>query len=113
MPRYADFRAAGRDDLIQGIRAYGGIREVAKSMQLRLHYNATQSYEGDFEGLKLALEVFRADVMDNASYLPTASKLREHGRLDIIAGIKHHGGTVHAVQNEKKVGKGDVRGTRL
>mmetsp|Transcript_19181 Transcript_19181/g.76865 ORF Transcript_19181/g.76865 Transcript_19181/m.76865 type:complete len:466 (-) Transcript_19181:917-2314(-) len=50
MPRYDDFRMYGRDDLVHGIRSYGGIRKIAKAMNLRLHRTATYSYKGDMVG---------------------------------------------------------------
>eukprot|EP00189_Rhodosorus_marinus_P010801 CAMPEP_0184744946 /NCGR_PEP_ID=MMETSP0315-20130426/7697_1 /TAXON_ID=101924 /ORGANISM="Rhodosorus marinus, Strain UTEX LB 2760" /LENGTH=690 /DNA_ID=CAMNT_0027216935 /DNA_START=223 /DNA_END=2295 /DNA_ORIENTATION=- len=92
MPRYDDFRLYGRDDLVNGIRSYGGIRKLAKVMNLRLHRTATYSYKEDMVGLGEAISAFQSDHKLSSDILPTYAQLREKGRLDLIAGIKHNGG---------------------
>lgn len=98
MPRVAELQEVGRADLLRAIRIHGGSRAVALKMGLLMSANAVTDYKGAFD--KLACEIF--DFMDTympGSHLfPTSSHFRAGARLDIISGIRVHGGTVRVAE---------------
>lgn len=92
LPPHAAFRLAGRSDLISLIQEHGGSRTVAWRMRLHLHYHAATDYSGDLVGMLDAMRLFMS--ANNYVRLPTTAQLRDAGRLDLIAGIRVHGGAI-------------------
>jgi hypothetical protein len=92
LPALGALKRAGRSDLIRGIRAAGGSRVVAADMGLVLSGNAVVDFKNEFTALQNAIRRFllRKERQD---LFPTAGELRASGRLDIIAGVKAHGGS--------------------
>jgi len=57
---------------------------LSKKASAKPHVNDT--------GLKDAITAFREEKMNGLYSMPTLSMLKDAGRLDMVAGIKHHGG---------------------
>ena len=91
MPRQADFLESGRSDLLYGIYLHGGLIEVARRMKLLPNYHASRNYKDDFPGLAAEIRVFDRALHAKCLF-PTGSSMRYHGRLDLLAGIRAHGG---------------------
>jgi hypothetical protein len=93
LPTREVLKRAGRSDLIQRIRAAGGSRFVAKEMGLALSGYATVSYKNNLPALQREIREFN-EQRGCEDIFPTADAMRSAGRLDIIAGVKAHGGSV-------------------
>lgn len=91
-PTHAALRAAGRNDIVKGVRSAGGSRAVALRMGLRLHYHATTDYTGERGRLLAELRRFVTE-RGNEGVFPTAGEMHEAGRLDLLAGLRAHGGS--------------------
>lgn len=116
-PRICDFREAGRTDLLRRIKAAGGSRAVARAMGLLLSGESVTDYQDNLGVLLCEIRAFvemrdsaerrkqsrstagpqdsssmKTEGAGNATLFPTADELRMFGRLDIIAGVRCHGG---------------------
>lgn len=124
MPRVVDLLDAGRSDLAHAIAAHGGQHVVARRLGLHLHYHAVTHYRGAWGVLVEEVWRFIADrdgvpaeerggsggrgtiptsggaggdsgaAAAAHGRFPTTAQLRAAGRLDLVAGIKAHGGVV-------------------
>lgn len=104
-PTHAAFRLSGRSDLTRQIQKHGGSRAVALRMGLHLHYHAATDYAGEPARFRMELRRFIAPGtrFDPTSVrMPTNAELHRAGRLDLIAGIRVHGGAA-AVANSLNV----------
>lgn len=110
MPRQVDFVEKGRNDLVWAIRFYGGMKVVAKKMGLLMNYHAGVDYKGEFERLVDEIGRFveiEGGVGVGKGLFPTAEMMRRCGRLDLVVGIRNHGGVgVVAGKMGLKVQKG-------
>lgn len=101
MPRIADLQNARRTDLLRAMRACGGSRAVALKMGLLMSANAVTDYRSDFDKLTCEIRDFMATYMPGSKLFPTSHHFRAGARLDIIAGIKKHGGTARVADTMK------------
>lgn len=104
-PTHAALRSAGRTDLVKAVRRAGGSRAVAARMQLGLHYHASTDYSGECKRFLAEMRRFAAseektrvaeeltDESEAARLFPTTAQLHSRGRLDLLSGIRAHGGS--------------------
>ncbi len=91
MPTGEDLRQAGRNDLDNAIRKYGGVQSVAERLKLTVTKRRA-GYWNDFENLKSAILAF-IEEHGTHGVMPTESELKKVGRNDLaIAILRKHGG---------------------
>lgn len=90
-PTHAALRSAGRNDLVRAVRHAGGSRAVAARMGLNMHYHASTNYSGERARFLAEIRRFVASNGETGLF-PTAAQLHDSGRLDIVNGIRAHGG---------------------
>jgi len=109
-PTHAALRLSGRSDLVRAVREFGGSRAVARRMGLHLHYHATTDYAGEYARFVAEMRRFISEAQRELAYgvlfdkddvsektasvpMPTAAQLHDAGRIDLIAGVRVHGGS--------------------
>lgn len=92
MPSRLDLEVHGRGDLVMAIyRKCGGLRALAKRLNLSMAGRRAQRDWSSPEVLRRALLDFAAENCTQGA-MPSVRALRAHGRGDLLAAVRRHGG---------------------
>lgn len=94
MPTGAELRGAGRVDLYRGVQKFGGFNNCARILGFTPRHDERKEagYWQSRENVARELRAFQAARGVSENLMPTATELRETGRVDLYRGVQRFGG---------------------